>query len=324
MVADVVDGQRDGAVSPDARHGDLAGVGGVGDGPTFTVSHGLADAGAQLPVVAPRDNDVADHRPVTVDTGSRDRVEFAVAEAVLLDSGVDRDDVFVAGRHDRQRLTCVATPSPGLHDRVEMILKAAGTDSATGGIRRDGVGVTGAEAQCGGCFPAVCEAVELLEFDRTGGVAEFGEHATTPDRLQLEWVTDQRQAPLSLLGVHDEAVEVGSVQHGGLVDHDRRPRRWDRPRPGPVWVVEFIEQLGDRVTLRTGLLLQHRGGSCRRRQPDHDTMLVVEVGDGGFEHRGLARTRRTNDHDQTVVAGDGARGGSLSVVESTLDDRRRR
>ena len=163
----------------------------------------------------------------------------------------------------------------------------------------------------------VSEAVELLEFDRSGGVAEFGEHPTTSNRLQLERVTDQRQAPLSLLGVHDEAVEVGGVQHGGLVDQDRRPRRWDRPRAGHVRVVEFEEQLGDRVTLRAGLLLQHRRGSCRRRQPDHDAMLVVEVGDGGFEHRGLARTRRTDDHDEAVVAGNGARGGSLSVVEST-------
>ena len=125
VVADVVDGQGDGAVSADARHGDVAGVGGAGDGPTFTVSHWLADAGAELPVVAPRDDDVTDHRPVSVNTGSRGRVEFAAVEAVLLDSGVDRGDVFVAGRHDRQRLACVATPSPGLRDRVEMILKAA-------------------------------------------------------------------------------------------------------------------------------------------------------------------------------------------------------
>ncbi len=64
----------------------------------------------------------------------------------------------------------------------------------------------------------------MFEFDRAAGGTEFLEHATPTDGLQLVRVTDQGESPLALSGMRDESVEVGGVQHAGLVNHNGRAR----------------------------------------------------------------------------------------------------
>ncbi len=136
VVADVVGGQRDRAVSADAGHGHVA----VGSEVLVMVQRSRFRTGSPIVVRSCRSlRRVTTMSPTiaqsSVDTGSSGRFEFVVVESVLLDSGVDRGDVFVAGRHDRQRLTCIPAPAPDVRDRVEMIVEAAGTDSAVRGVR---------------------------------------------------------------------------------------------------------------------------------------------------------------------------------------------
>lgn len=105
----------------------------------------------------------------------------------MLDTGVDRGDVFVAGRPDRQRLPHIPALRPHGGDRVEVIIEAASTDAAVRGVGGEYCGVAGAEAECGGGFPDVGEAVEFFELDRAGGVAEVVSQLATdsqhPGRL---------------------------------------------------------------------------------------------------------------------------------------------
>ena len=51
-----------------------------------------------------------------------------------------------------------------------------------------------------GCFPLVAESVDGVEFDGAAGGAEFGEHATAADGVELVGVTDQGESPMVLVG----------------------------------------------------------------------------------------------------------------------------
>jgi hypothetical protein len=78
--------------------------------------------------------------------------------------------------------------------------------------------------------------VEVFEFDRAAGVAEFLEHAASADGLELARVTDEGESPLALLGVHDELVKVTvfnmpasstiTVVPGPQSNDDRSGLRW--------------------------------------------------------------------------------------------------
>ncbi len=147
VLADVVGGEGDGAVSVESGHGDLAVRVGVGDGPAFSVADGFAGGGAESSVVAAGGDDVADHRPVVVDLDERVLVEFAGFDAALLDVVVDGVDVFVAGGRDRDRLAVVAASGPGVGDRVEVVVERAGSDAAEGVVEVECFGVALAEAE---------------------------------------------------------------------------------------------------------------------------------------------------------------------------------
>ncbi len=112
VLADVVGGERDRAVSVESGHGDFTVRVGVGDGPAFSVADGFAGAGSQSSVIAAGRDDVADHRPVVGDLGEGVLVEFAGFDAALLDVVVDGVDVFVAAGRDRDRLAVVTASGP--------------------------------------------------------------------------------------------------------------------------------------------------------------------------------------------------------------------
>ncbi len=160
--------------------------------------------------------------------------------------------------------------------------------------------------------------MEVFEFDRAAGGAEFLEHAAAADGLELVRVADEGESPLVLFGVDDESVEVGGVQHAGLVDDHRRSRPAVEPRSVRVGVVEFVEELGDGVGRHAGLGFQDTGRLGRRGEPDHRSGLCVEIGDGGLEHACLAGTGRADDEHESIVSGDRARCVVLTVVERVV------
>ena len=105
VVADVVGGQGDRAVSADAGHGDLAGIGSV----WVMVQRSRLRTGSPVVVRSCRSLRRVTTTSPTIAQSSSMRVAVvgsssSVVESVLLDAGVDRGDVFVAGGHDRQRL----------------------------------------------------------------------------------------------------------------------------------------------------------------------------------------------------------------------------
>ena len=74
-------------------------------------------------------------------------------------------------------------------------------------------------------FPVVGEAVDLVELDGAVGVDEVVEHAASADGGELHRVTDQGDAPASVVGEGGEVVEAVGGDHAGLVDDHGRSGR---------------------------------------------------------------------------------------------------
>jgi hypothetical protein len=164
------------------------------------------------------------------------------------------------------------------------------------------VEVASSESEGGGGFPVVGEAVELVEFDGEAGGAEFVEHAAAADGVELARVTDKRESPSECVGVVDELVEVGGVEHSGFVDHDRRPGRWRFEPGGPV--AEVVEKFGDGIGSHAGLCFEDTGCFGCWCEPEHGAVLLFEVDGGGVEHGGLAGTGGSDDEHESVVSRD--------------------
>ena len=109
-------------------------------------------------------------------------------------------------------------------DRCDLVRDRARVDAAVRlvGVDRDGVAVSQLE-RCGG-FPGVGEPVDVGQQVGAAGGAQFGEHPTPTDGLQLIRVTDQHQPPPVGVGEGDQPGEVGGADHAGLVDDDRACR----------------------------------------------------------------------------------------------------
>ena len=119
------------------------------------------------------------------------------------------------------------------------------------------------------------EPVDRVELDRPAGRGEFAEHAATADCLQLVGVTNQHQPPLLGVGEVGELVEVAGVDHAGLVDDHRRPRRQPPRSLGwPIGASPLVQQLRDRVRSHAGLGFEDTGRLRRRRHTEHHPSLV--------------------------------------------------
>ena len=106
VLADVLGRQGDRAVSRDMGHDERAVVVDAGDGPPVAVADRLPCGGEELTVVAARDYDITDVSEFTAgDRRGAVGVEVAGVEAGVLDRVVERVDVRVRRRRDRDRLT---------------------------------------------------------------------------------------------------------------------------------------------------------------------------------------------------------------------------
>ncbi len=85
VLADVVGGEGDGAVSAELGHGQIAAGADVGDGPQFAVADDVAAAGVQVAVVAAGGDDVTNEGVGAVGDRRRPgRVEVAVFDRVVV------------------------------------------------------------------------------------------------------------------------------------------------------------------------------------------------------------------------------------------------
>ena len=155
--------------------------------------------------------------------------------------------------------------------------------------------------------------------------APLVEQAAPPDGLKLAVVADQHEPPLLQFGEGDELVEGVGADHPGLVDDDRRPGRkvvggewW------PVVAVPLVDQFGDGVCAQPDVTLHDAGRFRRRRHPEHDPAIPLQVVDGGLQHAGLAGTGRADHQHQPVLSGDGGRGVGLQHVQPRHVDGGRR
>ncbi len=111
----------------------------------------------------------------------------------------------------------------------------------------------------------------------------------------------------------DELVKVGSIEHSGFVNHDRRPRNGRFESGGPV--AEVVEEFGDGVGPHPGLFFEDTGcfgGGC---EPEDGAVLLFEVDGGGVEHCGLAGSGGSDNEHESVVSGNGRCCFVLSDVE---------
>jgi hypothetical protein len=298
-------GQREGAVGGD----------GV-DAPAFPVADGLAAGSAQGAVVAPGDDEVAGAGGLTAADG-HGMVEVEVAEdsSVGVDRGVERVDVGVGLGCDGDGAVVLVVVDPGVSDAGGEVVGVAGVHSVVVEVGVEGAGVAGAQGEGGVGFPAVGEAVDVLEVVGSAGAAELVEHAAAPDGLELAWVADEDQSPLLGLGESNESVEGVGADHAGFVDNEGRPGRELMGGAGAVGPVPFVEELCDRVGRDPCLCFEDSGGLGGRGDPEHRAVLVSEVGAGATEGRGLAGAGRADQEDERVVARDGSCGVGLEGVE---------
>ena len=105
VLAGVVGGEGDGAVSRQVGHGEFAVGVGVGDGPQFAVADRLPGVGDEVSVVAAGGDDIAGMGVfAAADRDAQVGVEVAGVEAGGLDRCVDGVDVFVGAGGDRDRV----------------------------------------------------------------------------------------------------------------------------------------------------------------------------------------------------------------------------
>src|SRR5581483_854787 len=144
MLAGVVGGQGDGAVSVKVRHGYHAIMANRGDLPEVAVADRFTPVGALQPVVAASHDDVAWVRCLTSgDTGGT-TAELAAVEASLLDRGVERVDVFVGLVDDGDAAPGCVVRHPCVSRVLEKLVKRAGRHAAVIEVGVEGAGVAGA------------------------------------------------------------------------------------------------------------------------------------------------------------------------------------
>ena len=117
---------------------------------------------------------------------------------------------------------------PGGGDGVEVLVEPAGTDSIVVLVVAERCGVAVSQLEGRGGFPPVGEPVDRVEFDHPAGGAEFGEHATAGDGLELLGVTDQGEAPV---GVGRPVRSGGGGRRWRACRLRRRSPWWSRAGP---------------------------------------------------------------------------------------------
>ena len=131
VVAAVVGGERDIAMSAVVGHGQRSIEADAGDGPGVTVADRFAAAGGEAAIVAAGGDDVTDVDVFAAgDRCRRFRVEVTGVEAGRLDGAVDGVDVVVGGRHQRRRASVVVVGDPGVGHPGEVLVQGAGDDPA--------------------------------------------------------------------------------------------------------------------------------------------------------------------------------------------------
>ena len=157
--------------------------------------------------------------------------------------------------------------------------------------------------------------MEFVEFDGPNGVAELGEHASSPNGRKLIGIADEHEAPSVSIDVFDEAVEIGSVEHACLVDDESGAVGEPGDDGVGTRIVEVPDQFGDGVGVKVRLPVQHIGASGGRGNADHGSTTVLQVVHGGVEHAGLAGARRPDDDHELVLSGDRTRSCELGLVD---------
>ncbi len=133
MLAAVVGGQRDGAVSTEMGHGQRTVGMGSDDGPPVAAAYRFTPLGAQAAVVAARRDDLADTGVFTATDRDGDvRGEVTDGEPHLLDRVVERVDVIVRRRNDGDGLAVDGMAEPVASDPLNVVGEGAGGDPAVG------------------------------------------------------------------------------------------------------------------------------------------------------------------------------------------------
>ena len=197
VLADVVGGEGDVAVSALVGHGHRSVVADGGDGPGVSVADRLTGRGGEAAVVAAGRHDVTDvgvfaaGDPVAV-SGSRwpasRRACWTAWLMVSTWSLVDATNA--AGR------PCWWLVDPGVGHAGEVLVEGAGDDPAVGLVGVEGAWVAGSQQQRRGGLPGVGEAVQPFELVDAAVGAQLGEQAAPSDALQLAGIADEGEPPL--------------------------------------------------------------------------------------------------------------------------------
>ena len=176
-------------------------------------------------------------------------VELSDGESVGLHGVVDGVDVVVGGGRDRDVLAALVGAGPGGGDVVEVFGERRSDDPVVVCVCVEAGRVAVSQFEGRGCFPVVVEAVDGVEFDGAPGGAEFGEHATAADGVELVRVTDQGEPPVVLVGEQCEAVEIAGGEHPRLIDdHGGAGRQLPKRFGWPIGPGVFVQEFGDSVS----------------------------------------------------------------------------
>ena len=263
----------------------------------------LPSVGAQVPVVAPGGDLVAD-----VCGGAVGQRRARVGAAGALDGDVDGASGLgrVGGDGDR---------APGSNVTLVGAGDVAGSIAGWVVCRRpcsayslSRARVAGAKQKAGLGLPWVAEPPWGGQLDVRDGVAPVGEHPTATNRRELRGVADRDQPPVVAAYEVDQSGEVIGRSHARLVEDHGRARR---PRAGASSVAG--EEPGDGVGRATRFGGEHISGLARRRESDHGPTLGGECPDGPPGCGRLARAGGSDNHDEQVQPRDRLHGSLVRV-----------
>ena len=274
MLADVVGGEGDGAVSAAVGHGERPVAVGRDDGPQVAVADRLTRWSCAAAGRCGgwrrcrRGRRARRRRSRTAASGSSwPTVRRSRWTASLMASTWSLVAAVMA----------TVRPSSGdgrasrLAIRVEVVDERAGDDPAVGLVGVQRRRVAGSQLQRGGRLPRLGEAVEAGQLVHPAGGAQLVEQPAPADGLELAGVTDQREPPAAAASARStswwrEAVPIMPASSTITRRAGRQPVRGRAVagRCGP-----FVEQLGDGVGGHAGLAFQDAGGLGRRGDAEH-------------------------------------------------------
>ena len=149
----------------------------------------------------------------------------AAADSVALAALIQPFDGLVGRCHQRDRLGFGAARRPPGDGGALHLIDGAAAEPAVGVVVVRDRHVAAAQAEAGGAFPFVFEAVDTLELDRAERVDKQPEHAAPADGGELEWVADERDPPALHVGELCQLGELRGRDHARLVDDHRRADR---------------------------------------------------------------------------------------------------